>query len=75
MNNYFLLSFLILAALLFIPVSKLIWVTSVRRLERKNNTKLSEPEIKDQLMRARVISIVLVLVFSYLFNISLGVRP
>ena len=67
---------LVLAALLFIPVSKLIWVVSVRRLERKAETELSERERKGQLTRARVIAAIVCLVFSYLFNLQLtGLNP
>jgi hypothetical protein len=68
---YFILSVLVLAALLFIPVSKLIWVFSVRRLQRKTKTELSQPEIDGQLNRARFISIFLCLIFSFLFNFSI----
>lgn len=75
MNSYFLLSFLILAILLFFPVSKLIWVISVRRLEQKTNVSLTSSELQHQLKRARVIAAIVVLVFSYLFTISFGLRP
>lgn len=72
MNAYFVGSVLVLALLLFFPVSKMVWVLSVRRLQRKANRPLSEVEIRGQLNRARVISIILVLVFSFLFNAQLG---
>lgn len=75
MNSYFLISLFVLAVLLFYPVSKLIWVMSVRRLQKKSNSELSYVELENQLKRARVISVPLVLVFSFLFNISIGVRP
>ncbi len=75
MNAYFLFSFLILALLLFFPASKLIWVMSVRRLQKKSNVTLTEKEINGQKTRARIIAIVVVLIFSYLFNISLGMNP
>ena len=75
MSLYFLLSFLILAFLLFFPTSKLIWVFSVRRLEKKTAAKLSQNEIQGQYKRAKVIAVIVVLVFSYLFNISLGLNP
>jgi hypothetical protein len=68
---YFLVSVLVLAALLFFPVSKLIWVFSVRRLQRKLNRELTQTEIAGQMNRARFISIIVSLLFSYLFNISL----
>ena len=65
---YFIISMLILAGLLFIPVSKLIWVFSVRRLQRKTKRELSQQEIDGQLNRARFISIFICLIFSFLFN-------
>ena len=68
---YFTASVLILALLLCFPVSKLIWVLSVRRLERKTKRKLSQREIRGQLTRARVIAVFVALVFSYLFNLNL----
>lgn len=75
MNTYFLISFVILAILLFFPASKLIWAVSVRRLQKKIKTELSQADLDEQLKRARIIAIVVVLIFSYLFNISLGLRP
>lgn len=75
MNSYFLISFVVLSALLFFPTSKLIWVISVRRLQKKSKKELSKTEIDGQLNRARIIAIFVVLIFSYLFNISLGIRP
>ena len=68
---YFIFSVLVLAALLFIPVSKLIWVFSVRRLQRKTNTELSQSDIDGQLNRARFISIIVCLIFSFLFNLQI----
>jgi hypothetical protein len=68
---YFYASVLVLAALLFIPASKLIWVLSVRRLERKTGSELSEDERMGQRNRARLLTLVLVLIFSLLFNISM----
>lgn len=62
---------LVLAALLFLPVSKLIWVLSVRRLQRKTGRELSEAELQGQLKRARVIAVFVALIFSFLFNANL----
>lgn len=65
---------LLLAAFLFWPASNLVWTLSVRRLERKLGRKLSDRELQEQLRRARIISAVLVLIFSWLFNAArLGV--
>lgn len=62
---------LVLAALLFLPVSKLVWVLSVRRLQRKTGRELSQEEIQGQFRRARVIAVFVTLLFSFLFNASL----
>jgi hypothetical protein len=62
---------LVLAALLFLPVSKLVWVLSVRRLQRKTGRELSDDELRGQLKRARVIAVFVTLVFSLLFNANL----
>jgi hypothetical protein len=71
MTAYFYISVFILAAMLFIPASKLIWVISVRRLQRKVGHELSEPEIQGQKNRARVIAFILVVAFSWLFNLNI----
>jgi hypothetical protein len=68
---YFLISVIVLAALLFFPVSKLIWVFSVRRMQRKLNRELNQTELVGQMTRARFISIFVSLLFSYLFNLNL----
>ena len=74
MNAYFAFSTLILAALLFVPVSRLILALSVRRLERRTGRRLGPGEIAGQRRRARVIALVLVLVFAFAFNLrSAGV--
>ncbi len=70
-SAYFIGSVLILACLLFFPVSKLIWVLSVRRLERKTQRRLSEVEIQGQLKRARVLAAFITLIFSFLFTANL----
>lgn len=68
---YSLFSILLLAGLLFFPVSKLILLFSARRLQRRLQRELEPSEIAGQRRRARLIAAVVVLVFSYLFNISL----
>ena len=68
---YFLAGIVLLSIALYFPVNKLIWVLSVRRLERKYKKKLTDVERKLQLNRARFISIILVLIFSYFFNLKL----
>jgi hypothetical protein len=75
MGTYFIVSVLILAALLFFPVSKLLWVLSVRRIQRREKRELSQAELDGQLARARFITVIVVLLFSFLFNYSvLGVK-
>ena len=66
--TYFLFSTIVLAFLLFFPVSKLVWTLSVRRLQRKLQRELSPEEIQGQLSRARFIAIFFSLIFSFLFN-------
>ena len=68
---YFTVSVLILTALLFFPMSRLVWVLSVRRLERRLKRKLSEEEIDGQLRRARLIAVILALLFSFLFSANI----
>jgi len=58
----------LLAAMLFLPVSRLMWTVSVRRQERKLQRRLSEAETLGQLRRARFLSFFVVTAFSLLFN-------
>ena len=71
MLNFYLLSVIILTLLLYYPVNKLIFVLSVRRLEKKTGKNLSIMEKSGQLKRSRFISIILILLFSCLFNINI----
>ena len=68
---YYWLSVAVLAALLFLPASRLIWVLSVRRLERKGGRALSDAERRGQLNRARFLAVLFCLAFSALFNYRL----
>ncbi len=68
---YFYASVLILAVLLFFPVTNLIWTFAVRRLQRRLGKDLEPAEIQGQRRRARVIAALVALVFSYLFNLRL----
>lgn len=68
--TFFTLSVVVLAALLFLPVSRIIWVLSVRRLERRRGEPLGEAERRGQLRRARVIGLIVVVGFSLLFNLT-----
>jgi len=60
----------LLAALLFWPMSKLVWVLSVRRLQRKLERALTDEELAGQLNRARIISAFLSLLFAFLYNLQ-----
>ena len=53
---YYLISTVLLAALLFFPVSHMVWVLSVRRLERRTKRRLDEDERLGQRRRARLIA-------------------
>lgn len=69
--TYYWISVVILTGLLFIPVTRLIWVMAVRRLERKLGQPLSDVERAGQRNRARLIALVLAAIFSALFNFSI----
>ena len=69
-HGLFVFYVLLLAALLFYPVSQWIWVLSVRRLQRKLNRELSQQEITGQRRRGWVIATFICPVFSVLFNLS-----
>ena len=71
MLSYYVFSVIILILLLYYPVNKLIFVLSVRRLEKKSGKNLSNMEKSGQLKRSRFISIILILLFSCLFNINI----
>ena len=71
LNSYYLISVIILALLLYYPVNKMIFVLSVRRLERRISKQLNEDQKNGQLKRSRFISIILILCFSFLFNINI----
>ncbi len=71
MSTYFYFSFAVLALLLFFPTSKLLWVASVRRMQRKRGSELSEHEINGQKSRSQFIAIVIVTLFSWFFNLNL----
>ncbi len=72
---FFSLSVVVLAALLFVPVTRLVWVLSVRRLERRAGTVLDETERAGQLRRARLVALILVILFSLLFNLAMLGAP
>ena len=71
LNSYYLISVIILALLLYYPVNKMIFVLSVRRLERRIGKQLNDDQKNGQLKRSRFISIILILFFSFLFNMNI----
>jgi len=74
MGQVFYIAVFVLALMLFFPVSKMIWVLSVRRSERMLGQKLTREETRGQLVRARFIALLLVSAFSWLFNLQLYSR-
>lgn len=72
MGVMFIIWVLVLALMLLFPVSNLIWVSSVRRLQRKLGRPLETDELRGQKRRARFISLLLVLPFSWSFNLYLS---
>lgn len=66
----FIIWVLLLAGLLFWPMNKLVFVLSVRRLQRKLARDLNETELAGQVGRARVLSVFVSLMFSFLYNLS-----
>lgn len=66
----FIVYVIVLAGLLFFPVSRLIWVLSVRRLERREERRLNADEQAGQRRRARLLALICVIIFSLLFNLA-----
>ena len=65
---WFLLTSGLLATLLWIPASRLVWTLSVRRLERRTARQLDAMELAGQKRRAGVIAFIVVIPFAFLFN-------
>jgi hypothetical protein len=59
---------LVLAAALFFPVSRLLWVWRVRLLERRLKRQSTAAERHVELRRARLIGGVIALTVAFLFN-------
>ena len=60
----------LLTSLLIYPVGKLMWVLSVRRLEKKLQKKLSEKEYLGQRRRGFFLGFLVSLMFSLMFNFN-----
>ena len=67
---FLLISVLVLTALLIYPVSRLLWVLSVRRLQKRLQRPLDAAEIAAQRRRAWLLGLVLSLIFAVLFNLN-----
>lgn len=61
---------LLLTALLFIPVTNLIYVFSVRRQQRKLKAEPGPDELAAQKQRARFVAVVICFLFSFFFNVA-----
>ena len=70
MSGYFYFSVALLALLLFFPVRRMIWVLSVRRLQRRQRRELTGAELQEQRVRAGFVAVLLVVAFSWLFNLQ-----
>jgi hypothetical protein len=68
---YQIVSVLVLAGLLFFPVSNIIWAISTQRLRRKLKRDLHAQEITGQRQRARFIAVFITLIFAYFFNLHI----
>lgn len=65
------ISVVLLVVLLYYPMYRLILTVSVGRLQKKKNAALDEAEIKGQSRRAHFITIILLPLFSYIYNTHL----
>lgn len=73
---YFWGSVAVLAGLLYLPVTRLIWALSVRRLERRRGAPLDAEEIHGQGTRARFLGVLISAATALLFNVqTLGWPP
>lgn len=61
----------VLVVMLFFPVSRIVWVLSVRRMQRKLQRELVPQELEGQMRRARFIAIFVCLIFSVLFCLQM----
>lgn len=64
-------STLVLAVLLYFPTRKLIWVASVRRLERRLGRKSTDQERQERLRVARILAALIAVTFAFLYNRTL----
>ena len=69
---FYLLSVILLVILLYYPVNKLIYILSVRRYEKKTGHSLNQKELSAHQIGSRFISIILIIIFSSLFNLNIS---
>jgi hypothetical protein len=69
-SAYFYSSVAVLALMLFFPVRQMIWVLSVRRIQRRQGRELTDAEIQGQRGRAAFVAVLVAVVFSWLFNLQ-----
>ena len=74
-TTWFWMSVVVLAVMLFFPASNLIWVTSVRRQQRRLSRELDNNELQGQKNRARFIAFFVCLLFSFLFCLNIIGMP
>ena len=72
---WFWISAVVLATLLLLPVSRIVWVLSVRRLQVRLLRTLTPEELAGQLRRARFVGFFLSSFFSLLFCLQLLGNP
>jgi len=65
----------VLGLLLYYPVTRLVWVMRVRRFERKTGQKSTEEDRQRHLRQARFISILIVMLFAFLYTRTLISPP
>ncbi|MBE8182712.1 MAG: hypothetical protein HAW61_04230 [Candidatus Portiera sp.] len=68
MNWYFLLTSAVLFAMLYYPVHKMIYIMSVRRMQKKLKKDLNDKEQLGQKRRAHFVTIILLVIFSAIYN-------
>lgn len=64
-------STLVLAVLLYFPIRKLIWVASIRRLERHQGRPATDQERAERLRIARILAAMIAVTFAFLYNRTL----
>lgn len=68
LNIWYWISSIGLAALLYRPAKKFIFIQRFNRIERKIDRKLTEDEIKDLEKRTVPMTVFIVVTFAFLFN-------